>query len=57
MFLTSFEMTELGTAVLDGNQDFVIKNGIDYWLGGVHLEGGETDWRWEMEADELLARL
>jgi hypothetical protein len=57
MFLTSFEMTELGKAVLEGNQDFVIKNGIDYWLGGVHLEGGEADWRWEMEADELLARL
>ena len=27
--------------------DFVSNNGIDYWLGGVHLDGDEAPWRWE----------
>ncbi len=57
MLLSSFEITRLGRAVLNGKEDFVIRNGIDYWLGGVHLEGDEAPWRWEDDADELLARL
>ena len=52
--LSSFEITELGRAVLNGSEDFVRRNGIDYWLGGVHLEGNEAGWRWEMDAGELL---
>ena len=56
ILLSSFEITDFGKAVLDGNQDFVIRNGIDYWLGGVHLEGDEAGWRWEEDAEEL-ARL
>lgn len=57
MLLSSFEITELGKAVLDRKQDFVGRNGIDYWLGGVHLEGDEAPWRWEDQAQELLTRL
>jgi len=57
MLLSSFELTKLGRAVLNGKEDFVIKNGIDYWLGGVHLEGDESPWRWEDEAEELLVSL
>jgi len=57
MLLSSFEITEVGKAILDGNQDFVRRNGIDYWLGGVHLEGDEAAWRWEEDAHELLRRL
>ena len=57
ILLSSFEITELGKAVLDGNEDFVRRNGIDYWLGGVHLEGDEAPWRWEEDSQELLARL
>ena len=57
IFLSSFEITELGRAVLEGNEDYVRKNGIDHWLGGVHLEGDEAAWRWEMGAQELLRRL
>ena len=53
MLLSSFEITELGKAVLDGKQDFVRRNGIDHWLGGVHLEGDEAPWRWEEQAKEL----
>ena len=57
IFLSSFEMTDQGRAVLDGQEDFVRRNGIDHWLGGVHLEGNEAAWRWEMDAGELLMRL
>jgi hypothetical protein len=57
MLLTSFEITEHGKAVLAGEQDFVVRNGIDQWLGGVHLEGSEAQWRWEEQAEELLVSL
>lgn len=57
ILLSSFEITELGKAVLSGEQDFVVRNGIDYWLGGVHLQGNESDWRWDEDAKELLVRL
>jgi len=57
MLLSSFEITEHGKAVLAGDQDFVASNGIDHWLGGVHLEGNEAQWRWEERAQELLKAL
>ena len=57
MFLSSFEITTHGKAVLAGDQDFVVRNGIDHWLGGVHLEGNEAGWRWDEQAQELLVRL
>ena len=57
MLLSSFEITKLGRAVLNGKEDFVTRNGIDYWLGGVHLEGDEAPWRWEEDAEELLVSL
>ena len=57
MLLSSFEITEHGKAVLAGDQDFVASNGIDDWLGGVHLVGSEAQWRWEERAQELLKSL
>lgn len=40
-------LTEAGKAVLLGNADAVTLNGIDRWLGGVHLQGAEAKWRWD----------
>ena len=57
MLLSSFEITEFGKAVLAGEEDFVRRNGIDHWLGGVHLVGSEAPWRWDEQAQELLVRL
>ena len=57
MLLSSFEITEHGKAALNGNEDFVIKNGIDIWLGGVHLDGKEAAWRWEEQGQMLLVSL
>jgi hypothetical protein len=57
MLLSSFELTEHGKAILADEQDFVRSNGIDQWLGGVHLEGNEPAWRWDELVQELLVRL
>jgi hypothetical protein len=57
ILLSTFVLTDVGKAVLDGEEDFVRRNGIDSWLGGVHLKGKESDYRWEEDAQELLARL
>ena len=57
MLLSSFEISEYGKAVLAGDEDFVRSNGIDLWLGGVHLEGNEALWRWDEQAQELLVSL
>lgn len=49
----SFLLTDLGVAVLKGDADFVLLNGIDLWLGGVYLSGERNLWRWD-EASETL---
>jgi hypothetical protein len=50
---TSFRITDQGKAVLNGDEDFVGLNGIDLWLGGVHLQGNEAAWRWDEEHRRL----
>ena len=57
ILLSSFEITDHGKAVLAGEQDFVITNGIDKWLGGIHLRGKESAWRWDDESQQLLVSL
>lgn len=51
---TAFEITESGEAVLKGRADFVELNGIDIWLGGVHLAGKQYFWRWDEESHRLV---
>jgi hypothetical protein len=48
-----FRITAAGEATLAYEADFVILNGIDEWLGGVHLHDPESLWRW----DESTRRL
>jgi hypothetical protein len=48
-----FELTDAGQEVLAGEADHVRLNGIDRWLGGVHLEGEEAAWRWDAAAGRL----
>ncbi len=40
-------LTEHGRAVLEGRADRIELNGIDRWLGGVHLAGHTMIWRWD----------
>ena len=51
----SFELTETGRAVLASERDFIEINGIDLWLGGVHLAAGEV-WRWDEDSGRLTQR-
>ncbi len=50
----SFQITDHGKAVLNGDEDFVRLNGIDMWLGGVHLQGNEAAWRWDEDRSKLI---
>jgi hypothetical protein len=40
-------LTEVGRRVLDLQDDHVKLNGIERWLGGVHLTGANAVWRWD----------
>lgn len=48
-------ITEAGLEVLEGRADHIKLNGIDRWVGGVHLSGAEAAWRWDREASKLVA--
>ncbi len=50
---SAFEVTETGAAVLKGEADFVELNGVDLWLGGVHLVGRSNLWRWDDQNRKL----
>jgi hypothetical protein len=52
---TRLSLTEAGRRVLDGRDDHVALNGIDRWIGGVHLEGRDVPWRWN-EGTESIER-
>jgi len=43
---TALAITERGREVLEGRADHVKLNGIDRWLGGVHLRHDQI-WRWD----------
>jgi len=50
----TFAITEAGKRTLDGEVDFIDSNGIDTWLGGVHLTSDSTIWRWDEERSEIV---
>lgn len=54
IFEGAFEITAAGRSVLSGAADRVTLNGIDEWLGGVHLQGRENIWRWDEQHGKLV---
>jgi hypothetical protein len=44
---SGFLTTDFGRAVYEGKEDHVRANGINRWLGGVHLCEGAPVWRWD----------
>jgi hypothetical protein len=53
---TPVEITQAGRAVIEGRQDAVALNGIDRWLGGVHLAGRDcSPWRWDTLRETLVS--
>jgi uncharacterized protein DUF1835 len=49
----ALEPTEAGRRALAGTLDWVRVRGIDRWLGGVHLSGRESAWRWNAARDRI----
>jgi hypothetical protein len=47
-------LTEAGRRVLDGAADHVALNGIDRWVGGVHLVGRSPGWRWDEGVEAIV---
>jgi hypothetical protein len=43
------KLSTVGREVLSGQSDNVILNGLNRWIGGVHLEGKKSPWRWDSE--------
>lgn len=52
--LAEVTISETGRQVLEGQADHIALNGIDRWLGGVHLEPGNTGWRWDRAAGRIV---
>jgi hypothetical protein len=48
-------ITEDGARVLAGRADHSTLNGIDRWIGGVHLQGRSPAWRWNESTRSLMA--
>jgi hypothetical protein len=48
-------LTEAGRSVLDGAADHVALNGIDRWIGGVHLAGRSVPWRWDEGVEAVVS--
>jgi len=48
-------LTNAGRRVLAGKDDAVALNGIDRWIGGVHLHGKTVRWRWDRKAKSVIA--
>jgi hypothetical protein len=46
-------LTETGARALEGEANFVALNGIDDWIGGVHLDSSEG-WVWFRRHDTLV---
>jgi RNA polymerase sigma factor (sigma-70 family) len=47
-------LTDDGRRVAAGDADWIALDGIDRWLGGVHLVGRDVPWRWDVEARRLV---
>jgi hypothetical protein len=49
---TEVQVTPFGIECHQGKKDFIRANGIDRWIGGVHLTG-DSPWRWDPRARQV----
>lgn len=49
-------ITDVGRKVLKGEADHIVLNGIDRWLGGVHLKGDTAAWRWDRASERIVSQ-
>ncbi|UBU08627.1 hypothetical protein [Nonomuraea gerenzanensis] len=53
---STVSLTAAGARVLAGEADHVTLNGVDRWIGGVHLTGQDVRWRWDEGRECLTGR-
>jgi hypothetical protein len=53
---TGLRLTATGERVLSGVADHVALNGLDRWVGGVHLQGDRVPWRWHEGTESITPR-
>jgi hypothetical protein len=53
---TGVHLTDTGARVLAGQADQIALNGIDRWIGGVHLQGHHVPWRWDDGTESIVYR-
>jgi hypothetical protein len=51
---TGVRLTGTGARVLAGQADQITLNGIDRWIGGVHLQGHHVPWRWDDGTEAII---
>ena len=51
---TGVRLTDTGARVLAGEADQIALNGIDRWIGGVHLQGHHVPWRWDDGTETIV---
>jgi hypothetical protein len=51
---TRVRLTDTGARVLAGQADQIALNGIDRWIGGVHLQGHHVPWRWNDGTETIV---
>jgi hypothetical protein len=51
---TALGLTTAGARVLAGAADHVALNGVDRWIGGVHLRGRHVPWRWDDGTETIV---
>jgi hypothetical protein len=51
----ALRLTPAGEQLLRGEADHVALNGLDRWVGGVHLLGHEVPWRWDDGTESIVA--
>jgi hypothetical protein len=47
-------ITQAGRKVIEGRADHIGLNGIDRWIGGVHLKGDKAVWRWNRASERIV---
>ena len=47
-------LTAMGEKLLAGQEDHVRLNGIDRWIGGVHLTSDSAPWRYDERLETLV---
>ena len=53
--LGELTLKKTGRDVIEGRADHIELNGIDRWLGGVHLKGDKAAWRWDRASARIVS--